>query len=174
MLDDIFPTINILAWLKAEGFTLAVDVVLLLIAYKVTTIFAAHIVHIALRTLGEGVRQKTESLFTHIFVRFARVGFFIIVALTVLPRFGFDIGPILAGAGITGLAIGFAAQLLVRDVISGMVLLAENRFRKGDMVAVGGVEGVIEDFDLRGVTLRSQTGERHFVPFGEIRVITRH
>jgi small conductance mechanosensitive channel len=83
-----------------------------------------------------------------------------------------DIGPILAGAGVAGLAIGFGAQTLVRDVIAGLFILSEDQFAVGDVIAGAGVAGAVEDMNLRTTSLRDQNGDLHVIPNGEFKVIT--
>jgi moderate conductance mechanosensitive channel len=85
-----------------------------------------------------------------------------------LRELGFDIAPILAGAGVVGLAVGFGAQNLVRDVISGAFILLENQVRVGDVVTINGVGGAVEGLSLRTITIRSLDGTLHVFPNGSI------
>ncbi len=94
----------------------------------------------------------------------------IIAALMVLGKLGFDIGPAVAGLGVIGIAVGFGAQALVRDYLTGALILIENQFSKGDVVRLAGVAGTVEDFSLRRTTLRDLDGVVHTVPNGEIKV----
>ena len=100
------------------------------------------------------------------------IRFFVVViaGLMVLRSFGLDIGPAVAGLGVVGIAVGFGAQSLVRDYLSGALILVENHFSKGDVVTVAGVTGTVEDFSLRRTTLRDLDGVVHTVPNGEIKV----
>lgn len=94
------------------------------------------------------------------------------VALLMSVNVFVDIGPLLAGAGILGLAISFGAQSLVKDVISGFFILIENQFSVGDVIEAGGKTGTVEKMSLRLVTLRDQEGRLHMVPNGEIKVVS--
>src|SRR4030043_525458 len=87
-----------------------------------------------------------------------------------LSEVGIYIAPVLAGVGIIGLAIGFGAQSLVKDIISGLFILIENQYRKGDVVKIADVSGLVEDINLRRTVLRDLDGIVHVVPNGEIRV----
>ena len=89
----------------------------------------------------------------------------IIVALSTL---GLDIGPLLAGLGVIGIAIGFGAQTLVRDVISGIFFLMEDAFRVGEYIDTGRLRGTVEGMSLRSVRLRHQNGQVHTIPFGQV------
>jgi small-conductance mechanosensitive channel len=91
-----------------------------------------------------------------------------IVVLVVLGLLGINIGPILAGAGVVGLAVGFGAQYLVRDLVSGFFLLLENQIRVGDMAIINGTNGMVEAVTFRTVVLRDQAGAVHVFPNGSI------
>jgi moderate conductance mechanosensitive channel len=96
----------------------------------------------------------------------------VIVAVLVLAEMGLSIAPILGAAGVAGVAIGFAAQSLVKDVFRGVVLLVENQIRVGDVVEVAGKGGLVEEVTLRYVRLRDYEGNVHFVSNGEIQTVT--
>ncbi|MGE5817197.1 MAG: mechanosensitive ion channel family protein [Deltaproteobacteria bacterium] len=91
-----------------------------------------------------------------------------IVVLVVLGLLGINIGPILAGAGVVALAVGFGAQYLVRDLVSGFFLLLENQIRVGDMAIINGTNGMVEAVTFRTVVLRDQAGAVHVFPNGSI------
>jgi len=103
------------------------------------------------------------------------VGIAIIVflaAMQILPLLGINMGPLLASAGVAGLAIGFGAQALVHDVINGFFILMENQYDVGDVVRIGGVAGTMESMTLRRTTLRDDTGAVHIVPNSEIKIVS--
>lgn len=103
------------------------------------------------------------------------IGVFIIVfvaALEVLPLFGFELGPLLASAGVAGLAIGFGAQTLVKDFINGFFILLENQYDIGDKIRIAGVQGVVEDMTLRRTVLRDDDGTVHTVPNSNITIVS--
>lgn len=93
-------------------------------------------------------------------------------AMLVLSELGVSIGPILAGASIAGVAVGFGAQTLVKDVISGFFILLENQFRVHDVVGIAGVSGTVEAINLRTTILRDAEGRVHVIPNGSISVVT--
>ena len=95
-----------------------------------------------------------------------------IAALQVLPAFGINIGPLLASAGIAGLAIGFGAQTLVKDILNGFLIVMENQYDLGDVVNLGGVKGTVETMTLRRTVLRDSDGSVHIVPNSEIHVVS--
>jgi len=91
-----------------------------------------------------------------------------VVLLVMLHSFGLNITPFLTGAGILGLAVGFGAQTLVRDVISGFFLILEDQVRVGDVAAINGVGGLVEAINLRTIVLRDAEGTVHVFPNGAI------
>ena len=90
----------------------------------------------------------------------------------VLEVFGWDVKPLLAGAGILGVALGFGAQTLVRDVIAGFFILAEDQYAVGDLIEVNGRPATVESLTVRSTTLRDFNGFVHFVPNGELKIVT--
>ncbi len=103
------------------------------------------------------------------------VGTFVIVFLAlmqILPVLGVNMGPLLASAGVAGLAIGFGAQTLVHDVINGFFILLENQYAVGDVVRVAGVKGTVEAMTMRNTTLRDDDGTVHIVPNSEIKIVS--
>ncbi len=92
----------------------------------------------------------------------------LIALLMILSRFQVDIGPAIAGFGVIGIAVGFGAQTLVRDWLSGIFIVIENQYSVGDVVSIAGVDGVVEAFSLRRTVLRNLDGTVHTVPNGQI------
>jgi small-conductance mechanosensitive channel len=95
-----------------------------------------------------------------------------VVALTALSELGVNIAPLLAGAGIVGIAIGFGSQKLVQDLITGLFLLLENAMQVGDTVTVSGLTGVVENLSIRTIRLRAGDGSVHIVPFSSVTSVT--
>jgi small conductance mechanosensitive channel len=112
------------------------------------------------RTLGSVVRNVTTALV---------IG---IALLMVLEKMGLNITPVLTGAGIVGLAVGFGAQALVRDIISGFFLILENQVRVGDVAAINGTAGLVESINLRTIILRDIEGTVHVFPNGAINTLS--
>ena len=95
-----------------------------------------------------------------------------IVALMVLNELGYNIGPLIAGAGIAGFAIGFGAQTLIKDIIGGFFILLEGQFNVGDVIETGSVKGKVEAIKLRTTLVRDSEGSLYIVPNGEMRVVS--
>ena len=100
------------------------------------------------------------------------VSIFIIVGLIVLSQVGVNIAPLLAGAGVLGVAIGFGSQKLVQDLITGLFLLLENTMQVGDVVALGGLTGTVENLSIRTIRLRALDGSVHIIPFSSVTTVT--
>ncbi len=101
-----------------------------------------------------------------------RVTLVCVVAVVVLGELGMNVAPLLAGAGVLGLAIGFGAQTLVKDVITGILLLLEDTVAVGDTVQIGSVSGKVESISIRTIQLRDDAGTLHSLPFSEVGVIS--
>jgi small-conductance mechanosensitive channel len=95
----------------------------------------------------------------------------ILVALTTLSQIGVNIAPLLAGAGIVGVAIGFGSQKLVQDLITGLFLLLEDAMQVGDSVTLAGVSGVVENLSIRTIRLRAGDGSLHIIPFSSVTMV---
>lgn len=95
-----------------------------------------------------------------------------VMILMILSQFGVNLGPVLAGAGVVGLAIGFGAQSLVKDVITGFFIIFEDQFAVGDVIQTGTYKGTVEEIGLRITRLKSWTGEVHIIPNGTISQVT--
>ena len=103
------------------------------------------------------------------------VGIFVITfvaGLEILSLLGINLGPLLASAGIAGLAIGFGAQTLVKDVINGFFILLENQYDIGDNIRVAGVKGTVEAMNMRSTSLRDEDGTIHIIPNSEIKIVS--
>ncbi|MBA7699062.1 hypothetical protein ES703_107747 [subsurface metagenome] len=98
----------------------------------------------------------------------------VMVALIILASLGVNIGPLIAGAGVIGLAIGFGAQTLVKDIIAGVFFLIDDAFRVGDFIETGGTKGMVEHISLRSLRLRNPRGPIHTIPFGDMGTVTNN
>lgn len=162
-------TIN---WLLTSGVHIIFVLVISWVAFMLAKVVSNRLVQFAVRQNDDIEFQKRTNTLGAI-VRY--VATFAIIAITVimiLKEFGIEIGPILAAAGIVGLAVGFGAQSLVKDVISGFFILLEDQIRVGDVVNIAGKGGTVEKVNLRTTILRDLSGNVHYVPNGHIDVVT--
>lgn len=120
------------------------------------------------------MEERRANTLRSIMVSVARYTLYFIGAVTALGLLGVETASIVAAAGVGGLAVGFGAQNLVRDVITGFFIIFEDQFGINDFVQVAGVSGVVEDMGLRATKIRGYTGELHIVPNGEISKVTNY
>jgi small-conductance mechanosensitive channel len=109
-----------------------------------------------------------------LFRNFILIVLVVTIILIVLMEFGINVGPLFAGAGIVGVAVGFGSQALVRDIFAGAFFLFDDAFRKGEYLDVGGVKGTVEKISVRSFQLRHHLGALHTIPFGELQVMTNY
>ena len=174
---DFFADIDWDRWSETI-WTHGLRIILVLVAVYVGLRLLRHTLDRAVRTaVGRQMKgepeveiEKRADTLTHVVYRTAWVAGLAVAVLTILPEVGITIGPLLAGAGIIGLAIGFGAQSLVRDTINGLFILVENQYGKGDMVRLAGVGGLVEDVNLRRTVLRDLDGTVHSIPNGQVAV----
>ena len=121
-----------------------------------------------MRTAREQRAKTSAKLFRSV----GRAVLVVVTVLLVLGQLGFNIGPLLASAGVVGLAVSFGSQSLVRDFVTGFFLQLEHQFALGDVVRIGTAEGTVENITLRLVYLRDGTGALHIIPNGQITQVT--
>lgn len=148
----------------------------LIVAFVLTRLLkmlSRHLINLSKREgLPSGVRSqqfRTLSSVTY------SVGVFIVVfwaAMAILQRLGINVAPLLASAGIAGLAIGFGAQTLVKDFINGFFILVENQYDLGDTIKIAGVQGVVETMTLRRTVLRADDGSQNTIPSSQVTIVS--
>ncbi|WP_432816621.1 mechanosensitive ion channel family protein [Sulfitobacter sp. JB4-11] len=121
---------------------------------------------------GGGTSASRLATLLPLFRNFVLIVVVVSVVLVILMQIGINVGPLFAGAGIVGVAIGFGSQALVRDIFAGAFFLFDDAFRKGEYLDVGGVKGTVEKISVRSFQLRHHLGYLHTIPFGELQVMT--
>jgi small conductance mechanosensitive channel len=162
-------------WLDDNGPDIAVTLAVLVVAYLIFQLVFPRVARAAIIRGGHPSDQEAErraNTIIHVIQRTAGFAFLIIGAITILPEFGVDITALVAGLGITGLALALGAQTLVRDGINGIFLLAEDQYRTGDVVRIANVTGTVEAITLRRTIIRDRDGVVHSVPNGAIDVVS--
>lgn len=146
---------------------------IVLAALAVWEIFASAIERYLGKIDAAGVPRRTRVRTLLPFLRTAMLSLIVVMsALIILSHIGIDIAPLLAGAGVVGVAIGFGSQALVKDVVTGLFILAEDQLAVGDIVDVGkDHKGVVEAISVRTIRLRDQAGTVHTVPFSEVTTV---
>ncbi len=158
-------------WLLGHGLKILAIILVIFILRRFAGVVIDRVVRKAVISdhfLTKDEEVKREETLIKIFHGTTRVLIWIVGGLMILAELGMNIGPLLAGAGVVGLAVGFGGQYLIRDVVSGLFLILENQFRVGDVVCVGKTCGLVEDVTLRMTVLRDLDGTVHHIPNGEI------
>ncbi len=117
----------------------------------------------------EAIKKRTDTLFS-VFLGVGKLVIIVVVIFMILSELDVPIAPALAGFGIAGVAVGFGAQYLIKDLIAGIFIILENQYRVGDWVMVAGISGLVEEVHLRKTVLRDFDGTVHHVPNGDIKV----
>jgi small-conductance mechanosensitive channel len=176
-MEDFFKQWSdiIISWLLHHG----IRVVIICIAAYILNVALQKVIIKTVRVMvlpeamgSKEAEIKREDTLIRIFNGTLRIVILTLTILVILPEFGVEIGPILAGAGIVGLAFGFGGQYLIRDLISGLFIILENQYRIGDVVNINSTGGLVEDISLRKTRLRDLDGTVHHIPHGEIKQVS--
>ena len=162
-------------WLLNHGVKIAAIIIASYLIRKFARIFVERIVRkiiVSDHFLTKEAEKKREDTLIGIISGSISIVVLLMAALMILQELGIAIGPLLAAAGIAGLAFGFGGQYLIRDVISGLFIILENQYRVGDVVCFDGTCGLVEDISLRMTSLRDLDGTVHHVPHGEIKKVS--
>ncbi len=158
-------------WFVTSGVDILITVILMLIALKIAKGAGKKFASLLQNNKDDEFKKRADTL-TSIVQLVLTILVLVVGCIIILGELGLEIGPILATAGIFGLAIGFGAQNLVQDVISGFFLLLEDQVRVGDVIQVSGKGGLVEKVTLRMIVLRDLAGNVHFIRNGNVDVIT--
>ena len=168
------------AWLLATGLgarfagaglTIAVTVLLAVLAWEAVNAVAVRNLD-RMTAAGQLARAGRLRTLLPLLRTTLLVVLLVIVALMVLSEIGINIAPLLAGAGVVGIAVGFGSQKLVQDLITGLFLLLENAMQVGDVVTLGGLSGTVEALSIRTIRLRALDGSVHIIPFSAVTTVT--
>ncbi len=164
-------------WFQESGFRI---IIILFAAWLVARIGRAFIIKIVSSVVKESDKKVGDSSLQNkridtlvgVFYSSLRFIVWIIAVLTILPELGINIAPLLAGAGLVGLAVGMGARSLIQDYLSGIFILLEDQYRIGEKVNILGKEGKVLDFNLRRTVLGGSGKEIHFIPNGQINSVS--
>jgi len=172
LINQFLNTAN--GWFFDHG----MKVVFIIIVASILHIFVGRIIdRVIKKVIKQGVASheaevKRENTLIQVITGVANIAIWLIVILMVMSEFGIAIAPVLAAAGVAGIALGFGGQYLIRDVISGIFILLENQYRAGDVVCFNGTCGLVEAVSLRMTTLRDLDGTVHHIPHGEVNIVS--
>ncbi len=166
----------IIPWLLAHGIKV---VFIVIVAFTITLIARKTLEKLIRRAvppddLDPVAERKREDTLIRIFVTALRVIVWSITLMMILPEFGVNIAPILAGAGVLGLAIGFGTQNVVRDFLAGLFVIIENQYRVEDYISLDNTEGTVEDITLRKTVIRDLHGTVHHITHGSVTLVSNY
>jgi moderate conductance mechanosensitive channel len=161
-------------WLSLHGLKMAILIIIAVTLLLLTTLVIPRVIEKAVRNARgeqaeEEIKKRSDTLIG-ISVTSLQIVIIFMFVLMILAEIPINITALVTGAGVLGLAVSFGAQSLVKDVLAGLFIIMENQYRKGDVINIAGVSGVVEEINLRRTVLRDTDGVYHVVPNGEIRV----
>ena len=167
-------SLDIFSWLFSQGLVILIMILAIWgIVRLIDRIFPRLVTTFVMSRSEYGEHEESEKRATtlsRVFTGGAQIIVILAGVFMILSKLSIPVGPVLAGFGVVGIAVGFGAQHLVRDLISGIFVIAENQYRTGDVVTIAGTSGLVEDINLRRTILRDLEGTVHVVPNGEISV----
>ncbi len=159
-------------WILTHGFKILVIGILAYVAQKLSSQLITRIIQTALKRSRSSEEKKREQTLIRVFQTAIRVGVWITAIIMMLHELGIDTAPLLASAGIVGVAIGFGGQYLIKDIINGFFIILENQYRVGDVICVSEKCGTVEDVNLRVTTIRNMDGTVHYIPNGQMLIVS--
>jgi len=159
-------------WLVTSGPKILLIIVLAIIALRLSAAVSKRVFKILPHDRSDDEYQKRADTLGSVIKYVLNIVILLVMSMMVLGELGIEVGPIIAAAGVLGLAVGFGAQDLVKDVIGGFFILLEDQIRVGDVVQVAGKGGLVEKINLRMTILRDMAGNVHYIPNGEINLVT--
>jgi moderate conductance mechanosensitive channel len=177
VIADAWSLFNLGAWLTSDaGSGLLTKVFSVAMIVGIAALFwlvvASWIEHQLSPDTGRGAPGAREKTLLTIFRNAVAIALVVLITMIVLSEIGINIGPLLAGAGVLGLAIGFGAQTLVQDIITGVFIQLENAINTGDVVQVAGTTGAVEKLTIRSLGLRDLSGTFHIIPFSSVTTVS--
>ncbi|MBN1756191.1 mechanosensitive ion channel family protein [bacterium] len=164
---------KVLVWSFTSGLRILVIIIITLILMKVISFIKKRVTRILSEKISKDEEGNKRIATLSKVIRSALVMIlWLIAGMMILGEFGIELGPLLAAAGVVGLAIGFGAQSLVKDILGGFFILLEDQIRVGDVVNIAGKSGLVESVNIRRTVLRDLEGHVHVIPHGEVGVST--
>ena len=165
-------------WLRFHGvrviIVIAVGVIIYLIFQYLVPRFLKRTIVTRMKGKPRAEITKRSRTLTRVIRNTIGILIGVVVLFTILAEIGINIGPALASLGVFGIAVGFGAQSLIKDLINGLFILMENQYGIGDVVKIGDVSGLVEEVNLRRTILRDLDGVVHYIPNGEIIIASNY
>ena len=167
---------NLISWLFTHGIKVGGILIVAFILTKIVKIFLSKFLKNFIkkgfkigRVKNIQLEEKRLGTLEKVSYSILKTVIWLIAVVTILPEFGVEIGPLLAGIGVTGLALGLGARSLIQDYLSGLFILLEDQYRVGEEVEIAGTKGKVKDFNLRRTVLEDEAGVLHYIPNSQIK-----
>ena len=174
---EIMGILDLRRLIGADGLDVTAEVVtviFILVASILAWLAIASWVDFRLNPSGRRTPSSRETTLLTLLYNAATIAIVIFASMFILSELGINIGPLIASAGVLGLAIGFGSQKLVQDIITGIFIQFDNAINVGDVVSLGGITGAVEKLTIRSVSLRDVEGAFHIIPFSSVDVVTNY
>jgi len=162
----------LLKWALTSGLKIIFVIILMIVSLKLVNNFTEKLIKNFINSHHDSELEKRVHTLRSITKSVLDVLILVVGSMIILEKLGINIGPMLAAAGVVGLAVGFGSQRLVEDLISGFIILVGDQIRVGDVIKIGDKSGLVEKVDLKMVVLRDMEGSVHFIRNGKIDIIT--
>lgn len=163
---------DIVNWLHLKGLSVALIAILAIIAMILTRVIIRRMITVYKSRHDDRELHKRAETLGAMCRYIVVISILFIAAMLMLDQFGIQLGPLLAAAGVVGIAVGFGAQHLVQDITNGFFIMLDDEVRVGDVVEIAGKWGTVEKVNLRQTVLRNIDGNVHFIPNSQIGVVT--
>lgn len=165
---------SLTSWIFAHGIKVVIILFVAWLATRVSKIFISRLIKTLIEKSGKIVKDdKTQELrgktLSKVFISTLKIVIWVMAILTIFPEFGVNPTPLLAGAGLIGLAIGMGSKNLVQDYLAGLFILLEDQYRVGEEIEISGKKGKVIDLNLRRTIIKDSEGTIHYIPNGQIK-----
>ena len=169
------PAEALISWAISHGIKIIVILFIAWLAVRISKAFISKLIKTFIeksgRLAGNGeIQEQRVKTLVKVFNSTLKIVIWIMAILTILPEFGVDPTPLLAGAGLVGLAIGMGSRSLVQDYLAGLFILIEDQYRIGEEIDVSGKKGKVVGLNLRRTIIKDSEGIIHYIPNGQVKI----
>lgn len=164
---------SLIGWSLTSGIKIIIILIIAILINRFFKVFLEKAINKQIEGRVDGEKRKRAKTLISVLGGTIKFAVWITALLMILPEFGVNIAPILAGLGLLGLAIGMAARDIISDFISGLFILLEDQYHVGDKVKIAGIEGEVKKITLRKTTIKDEAGLFHSIPNGQIKAVAK-
>lgn len=161
------------SWFLSHGTKIIIIIVVAFLVNRVLKVFIGKIVKKIVGNINKEASKKRFQTLISVFEGTANFVVGIVALLMILPEFGIDIGALLAGAGLIGLAVSMGSREIIADFMSGLFIILENQYQVGDEVNIAGIEGKVKAISLRRTVIKDELGTIHLIPNSQIKIVAK-